>query len=45
MRDALQALPPMNPWLWSQTLGESFAAGFDPQGILNPGKVFEPERE
>lgn len=23
----------MNPWLWSQTLGETFAAGLDPQGI------------
>ena len=23
----------MNPWLWSQTVGESFAAGFDPQGV------------
>ena len=33
MRNAPQALPPMNPWLWSQTLGESFAAGFDPRGI------------
>lgn len=29
----MSALPPMNPWLWSQTLGESFAAGFDPQGV------------
>jgi phenylacetate-CoA ligase len=33
MRDVPQALPPMNPWLWSQTLGETFAAGFDAQGV------------
>lgn len=26
-------LLPMNPWLWSQTLGETFAAGFDAQGL------------
>ena len=26
-------LPPVNPWLWSQTLGETCAAGLDPQGI------------
>jgi phenylacetate-CoA ligase len=24
---------PMNPWLWSQTFGETFAAGLDPNGI------------
>ena len=29
------ALPTMNPWLWSQTLGETFAAGLDPQGVLS----------
>ena len=28
-----RALPPMNPWRWSQTLGETFAAGLDPQGL------------
>ena len=28
-----RALPSMNPWLWSQTLGETFAAGIDPQGV------------
>ncbi len=26
-------LLPMNPWMWSHTLGESFAAGFDPLGV------------
>lgn len=26
-------LPSMNPWLWSQTVGETFAAGLDPQGV------------
>jgi phenylacetate-CoA ligase len=26
-------LPPMNPWLWSQTFGETFAAGLDPAGV------------
>ncbi|HMO44725.1 MAG TPA: AMP-binding protein [Rubrivivax sp.] len=26
-------LQPMNPVLWSQTLTETFAAGFDPQGL------------
>jgi phenylacetate-CoA ligase len=26
-------LPPMNPWLWSQTMGETFAAGLDPLGV------------
>ena len=29
----MSQLPAMNPWLWSQTLGESFAAGLDPQRI------------
>jgi phenylacetate-CoA ligase len=24
---------PMNPWLWTQTLGETLAAGFDPIGV------------
>ncbi len=24
---------PMNPWLWSQTLGETYAAGLDPVGV------------
>jgi phenylacetate-coenzyme A ligase PaaK-like adenylate-forming protein len=23
----------MNPWLWSQTMGETFAAGLDPAGV------------
>jgi len=27
------SLLPMNPWLWSQTLGETFAAGLDPGGL------------
>src|SRR5262245_27436256 len=25
-------LPPMNPWLWSRTLAETYAAGLDPLG-------------
>jgi hypothetical protein len=25
-------LPPVDPWLWAQTLGETLAAGFDPAG-------------
>jgi phenylacetate-coenzyme A ligase PaaK-like adenylate-forming protein len=33
MAAAHRALPAMNPWLWSQTLGETWAAGLDPQGI------------
>ena len=24
---------PMNPWLWSQTMGETYAAGLDPVGM------------
>jgi phenylacetate-CoA ligase len=24
---------PMNPWLWSQTMGETYAAGLDPVGV------------
>ena len=28
-----RSLLPMNPWLWSHTLGETFAAGFDPLGV------------
>lgn len=28
-----QPLPAMDPWLWSRTLGETFAAGLDPQGL------------
>jgi phenylacetate-CoA ligase len=27
------ALPPMNPWLWSFTLGQTYAAGLDPSGV------------
>ena len=27
------SLLPMNPWLWSHALGETFAAGFDPLGV------------
>ncbi len=26
-------LPPMDPWLWTRTLGETYAAGLDPLGI------------
>ena len=26
-------LPPVNPWLWAQTLGETFSAGLDPAGV------------
>jgi phenylacetate-coenzyme A ligase PaaK-like adenylate-forming protein len=33
MAGAHPSLPAMNPWLWSQTLGETWAAGLDPQGI------------
>jgi phenylacetate-coenzyme A ligase PaaK-like adenylate-forming protein len=33
MSAASNPLPPMNPWLWSQTLGETFAAGLDPEGV------------
>ena len=29
----LRAPPPMNPWLWSRTWGETYAAGLDPLGI------------
>lgn len=29
----MSALPPMNPWLWSQTLGETYAAALDPVGV------------
>jgi phenylacetate-CoA ligase len=29
----LHPLTPMNPWLWSQTLGETYAAGLDPGGL------------
>ena len=28
-----RALPSMNPWLWSQTLGETYAGGIDPHGV------------
>jgi phenylacetate-coenzyme A ligase PaaK-like adenylate-forming protein len=30
---ATSSLLPMNPWLWSHALGETFAAGFDPLGV------------
>lgn len=33
MSAASVPLPSINPWLWSQTLGETFAARLDPQGI------------
>jgi len=29
----MSSLLPMNPWLWSHALGETFAAGFDPLGV------------
>jgi phenylacetate-CoA ligase len=33
MAETSHPLAPMNPWLWSQTLGETFAAGLDPGGL------------
>lgn len=33
MNAASRPLPMMNPWLWSQTVGETFAAGLDPDGV------------
>jgi len=27
------ALPTMNPWMWSRTIGETYAAGLDPLGM------------
>jgi phenylacetate-coenzyme A ligase PaaK-like adenylate-forming protein len=29
----MPAPAPMNPWLWSHTLGETYAAGLDPLGV------------
>lgn len=29
----MSALPPMNPWLWSRTFSETYAAALDPDGV------------
>lgn len=37
-------LAPMNPWLWSQTMGETFAATLDPSGLALAQRRLRLER-